>query len=165
MMLARSVRPVETSDPDPVDQVALDYQARYLRRRRLETVSGRAVLVDLAEARNLGPGDRLILKDGGQIEVLAQAEPLVRIDGADLARLAWHIGNRHTSCQIEPDHLLIQRDHVLEAMLHGLGAQTTHVMAAFQPEGGAYGHGRTHGHSHSHDPHTDPNAHIPHRHD
>jgi urease accessory protein len=88
----------------------------------------------------------------------------VRAPGATLARLAWHIGNRHTPCQVEADRLLIQRDHVLEDMLTRLGAKITHIEEPFRPEIGAYGHGRTHGHSHSHDPHADPNAHIPHRH-
>jgi urease accessory protein len=67
-----------------------------------------------------------------------------------LPRLAWHIGNRHTPCQIAADHLLIRADHVLEGMLRGLGAGVTPTMAAFAPEGGAYGHGRTMGHDHGH---------------
>ena len=66
--------------------------------------------------------------------------------------------------EVGADRLLIQRDHVLEAMLAGLGAEISHIEAPFQPEGGAYGHGRTHGHAHAHDPDDDPNAHIPRRH-
>jgi urease accessory protein len=68
----------------------------------------------------------------------------------DLARLAWHIGNRHTPCQVEKGRLLIRRDHVLEAMLRQLGAGVEAVIAPFRPEGGAYGHGRTMGHDHGH---------------
>ncbi|HCQ64977.1 MAG TPA: urease accessory protein UreE, partial [Rhodobacteraceae bacterium] len=75
------------------------------------------------------------------------AEDLLEIRG-DLTRLAWHIGNRHTPCQIEPARLLIQRDHVLHDMLVKLGAEVSEVVAPFMPEGGAYGHGRTHGHAH-----------------
>ncbi|MEL0205565.1 MAG: hypothetical protein VW987_04575 [Alphaproteobacteria bacterium] len=37
---------------------------------------------------------------------------------------------------------------VLQGMLAGLGARTKHTEAAFTPEGGAYGHGRTHSHDH-----------------
>ena len=70
---------------------------------------------------------------------------------ASLARLAWHIGNRHTPCQIGPDCLVIRQDHVLEAMLAKLGADVTHDTRPFTPEGGAYGMGRTMGHSHGHD--------------
>jgi urease accessory protein len=72
----------------------------------------------------------------------------VLIVTGDLTRLAWHIGNRHTPCQIEADHLVIRADHVLAAMLTGLGASVTPAKAPFTPEGGAYGHGRTMGHEH-----------------
>ena len=146
------------------DAVRLDYSGRYRRRAVLKTEQGREILLDLAEARELRDGEILFLEDGQAVSVIAATEPLAELRGQNLARLAWHIGNRHTPCQIEPDRLLIQRDHVLEDMLTQLGARIAHVNAPFQPEGGAYGHGRTHGHSHSHDPHADPNAHIPHRH-
>jgi urease accessory protein len=66
----------------------------------------------------------------------------------DLVRLAWHIGNRHTPCQIGADHLVIRADHVLADMLRGLGATVTETLAPFTPEGGAYGLGRTMGHAH-----------------
>ena len=65
-----------------------------------------------------------------------------------LVELAWHIGNRHTPCQIEGGRLLIRRDHVMETMLRGLGASVSHACEPFTPEGGAYGHGRTMGHDH-----------------
>ena len=73
----------------------------------------------------------------------ASREPLVEIAAADAARaarLAWHIGNRHTDVQIVGDRLRIRRDHVLEEMLRGLGAQLTPIEAPFDPEPGAYGH-------------------------
>ena len=79
---------------------------------------------------------------------------------AALARLAWHVGNRHTPAEILEGRLRILRDHVLEDMLIRLGAEIRHLEAPFRPEGGAYGMGRTHGHSHSHDPHHDPDAHM-----
>ncbi len=140
---------------DAADHVDLDYDARFLRRKRLTTVSGLSVLVDLPEAVSLDHGDGLLLKAGGVIGVRAQAEPLLAVRGANLARLAWHIGNRHTPCQIESDRLLIREDHVLRHMLEGLGAAVETLTGPFRPEGGAYGHGRTmghdHGHSHGHD--------------
>lgn len=144
--------------------VTLDYEARYFRRRLFTTDAGREVLIDLPEARSLSDGEEVGATDGTEITIRAAAEPLAEIRGDTLARLAWHIGNRHTPCEVQEARLLIQRDHVLEAMLTGLGATIVHIEAPFQPEGGAYGHGRTHGHSHSHDAHADPNAHIPHRH-
>lgn len=137
------------------DTVTLDYEARFVRRKRLITDGGLAVLLDLAETTNLEHGDALKLTDGRLIGVRAGAEPLLEVTGANLTRLAWHIGNRHTPCQIEEGRLLIRDDHVLADMLTKLGATLCRIDAPFTPEGGAYGHGRTmghdHGHSHSHD--------------
>lgn len=136
------------------DTVTLDYEARFLRRKRLITDGGMAVLVDLAETTSLDHMDALVLNDGRLIGVRAGTEPLLAVSGDNLTRLAWHIGNRHTPCQIEEDHLLIREDHVLADMLTKLGATVETRQAPFTPEGGAYGHGRTmghdHGHSHSH---------------
>ena len=131
------------------DRVVLDYEGRFLRRKRLISAAGISFLADLAETVSLDPGDALRLEDGRLIGVAAALEPCLRVTGP-LPRLAWHIGNRHTPCQIGADHLLIRADHVLEGMLRGLGATVTPTMAAFAPEGGAYGHGRTMGHDHGH---------------
>lgn len=140
------------------DRLILDYEGRFLRRKRVVMASGTAVLVDLAETTSLGAGDALETTTGALIEIAAAAEPLLRVTG-DLVRLAWHIGNRHTPCQIAGDHLLIRDDHVLAAMLRQLGADVVSVTVPFTPEGGAYGLGRTmghdHGHGHRHDHHHD----------
>ncbi len=128
-------------------RVTLDYDARFLRRRRLTTDSGEAILVDLPETASLDDGDVLELEDGRTVMVAAAPEPLVAVTG-DLPRLAWHIGNRHTPCEITPGRLLIRRDRVIEAMLAQLGAGLEPLNGPFCPEGGAYGHGRTMGHDH-----------------
>lgn len=132
----------------PYDVVVLDYDARFLRRKRLETVHGEGFLVNLAETTSLDARDCFVLDDGRLIEVLPAEEPLLVVTGRDLSRYAWHIGNRHTPCQIESDRLLIRQDHVLEAMLTHLGATVARAFEPFTPEGGAYGLGRTMGHDH-----------------
>jgi len=129
------------------DRLVLDYEGRFLRRRKLVTEAGAEVLVDLSETASLDAGDALETEAGDRIEVAAAPEALLKVEG-DLTRLAWHIGNRHTPCQIAADHVLIRDDHVLADMLAKLGATVTQVTAPFTPEGGAYGHGRTHGHHH-----------------
>ena len=129
------------------DHVVLDYDARLIRRKRLDLAGGGSFMVDLPETVSLNEGDAFELIDGRIIEVRAANEPVAIITG-NLPRLAWHIGNRHTPCEITPTHLIIRRDHVLESMLTGLGAQLSLQIAPFRPEGGAYGHGRTFGHSH-----------------
>lgn len=130
------------------DWVALTYDARLLRRRRLQCASGHSVLVDFAAVTNLNHGDALVLEDGRLVEIRAAAENLHAVTGPDMVRLAWHIGNRHTPCQIQHHRLLILHDHVLAKMLRHLGAEVSDVCEPFTPEGGAYGHGRTFGHSH-----------------
>ncbi|MEM1161321.1 MAG: urease accessory protein UreE [Pseudomonadota bacterium] len=166
-LTARSVLPPDQVEAAPDGVVVLPYTERHLRRKLIRTAQKEDVLVDLPAPVSLNEGDRLVLVDGRTLEVRAMEEAVavVRAGSASLPELAWHIGNRHTPCDVSDDCLLIQRDHVLEDMLQGLGAEVEHVLRPFQPLGGAYGHGRTHGHSHSHDPHEDPNAHIPHRHD
>ncbi len=131
------------------DTVTLDYAGRFLRRRRLVSDGGRLFLVDLAQMVALDDGDLLRLDDGTLIAVRAAPEALLAVTG-DLTRAAWHVGNRHAPCQIEPDRILIQRDPVMEDMLVRLGAAVAPVTAPFFPERGAYGQGRTHGHDHSH---------------
>jgi urease accessory protein len=128
-------------------RVVLGYDERFLRRKRLVTASGEAFLADLAETSNLLAGDAFELSDGRLVEIAAAEEPVLVIRG-DLVRLAWHIGNRHTPCQIEADRLVIRADHVLADMLRGLGATVTEAREPFAPEGGAYGMGRTMGHAH-----------------
>ncbi len=132
------------------DRIVLGYDARFLRRKRLATEAGRSLLADLPETTSLEDGDALELEDGRLIAIAAAEEPVLAITGPDLARLAWHIGNRHTPCQIEPGRLVIRQDHVLAAMLEGLGATIAEAVEPFRPEGGAYGLGRTMGHEHGH---------------
>jgi urease accessory protein len=143
--------------------VTLDYDARWRRRATLRTDGGETVLLDLPEAADLRDGDALALEDGRHLVVRAAPEPLAAVSAETpraLARLAWHLGNRHLPVAIEEARLLIRRDHVIEDMLRGLGATVAPVMAPFNPEGGAYGRGRTHAHSHGGDAHADPNAHL-----
>lgn len=130
------------------DRIALDYEARFLRRKTLKTDDGRRFLVDLAKTTSLDHGGVLVLDDGSEVSIIAAPEELLEVTGENLPRIAWHIGNRHTPCQVEHTRLLIQRDHVIHDMLNQIGATVREVVEPFTPEGGAYGHGRTHGHSH-----------------
>ncbi|SEQ81556.1 urease accessory protein [Loktanella sp. DSM 29012] len=144
---------VEPFGGSAVDTVTLDYESRFLRRRVLTTDTGVRFLVDLPHTTSLNAGDALVLNDGPRIRVQAAAEDVLRITGTNLARIAWHIGNRHTPCQIAADHLLIKADDVIRHMLETIGARVTPDCQPFTPEGGAYGHGRTHAHAHGHTAH------------
>src|SRR5438876_7290380 len=132
-----------------VDRVVLDAAERHRRRIALTGERGTAFLLDLPHTTALKDGDGLVLDDGAIVRVAGKAEPLVEIAAKsphELARLAWHIGNRHTDVEIVGDKLRIRRDHVLEEMLRGLGARLTSIEAPFEPEHGAYGHGEDHNH-------------------
>jgi urease accessory protein len=130
------------------DRVVLDADERYRRRIVMTGERGGKFLLDLSQATALRDGDGLLLNDGAIVAVVARPEPLIEIAAAGaaeqtavIARLAWHLGNRHTEVQIVGDKLRIRRDHVLEEMLIGLGAVLTPIEAPFEPERGAYRHG------------------------
>ena len=129
-------------------QVTLEFEARFLRRKRMMTDCGSAFIVDLATTVSVDAGDAFALDDGRQIIIQAATEPVIEIRHESLAKIAWHIGNRHTPCEIRQDCLVIRCDHVLEDLLTRLGAVLVKTKAPFNPEGGAYGVGRTHGHAH-----------------
>jgi urease accessory protein len=134
----------------PADVLRLDYEARLVRRKVLVTEGGRKVPLDLPSVTDLGRHAGLRLADGTEIAIEAADEEVLIVRG-DLPRLAWHVGNRHTPCEIGADALVIRDDPVLRRMLEGLGAQIEAARRPFHPEGGAYGHGRTMGHAHGHD--------------
>ena len=140
---------ISNIDPASADaMISLDYEGRFLRRKRLQTDDGEVFMVELPKTISLSPCDGFVLDNGRVIGIRPKPESLAKVTHTNLLRMAWHIGNRHTPCQIEEDHLLIQQDHVLEDMLCQLGAKIEHIIKPFMPEGGAYGHGRTHAHHH-----------------
>ncbi|GAB1379856.1 urease accessory protein UreE [Pararhodobacter aggregans] len=168
--LPPATRLLTTAPASSHGSVTLDYDARLMRRKRLVTAAGEGFLVDLPAVTNLDSYWGFELEDGRAIRIVPAEENVLLITG-DLARLAWHIGNRHTPCEIHETYLLIREDHVLEGMLRGLGARITRVSRPFAPESGAYGTGRTmghdHGHSHGHNhpPGTPFHSHDHHSHD
>ena len=136
-----------------VDSVTLDAYERHRRRVVLSGEGGTRFLLDLPQATALHDGDGLVLDDGAMVRIVGRAEALTEIaaaDSRDLARLAWHIGNRHIDVQIVGERLRIRRDHVIEDMLRGLGARLEPLDALFDPERGAYEHHHGH-HHHDHD--------------
>jgi urease accessory protein len=168
MLRADKVIPAGDWSGAPADTVVLDFDERYRRRVTMTGVGGLEFLLDLSEATMLRGGDGLRLEDGRTVEVVAEPEPLAEIRAADplaLARVAWHLGNRHLPTEILQKALRIRRDLVIEAMAAGLGARVIALEAPFNPEGGAYvkadsaaadpyrhrdDHAHSHGHDHAH---------------
>lgn len=156
---------------EPFDVAVLAQDERHLRRRAVTLKGGGKVLADFPEPIVLGDGDQLVLEDGRHVGIVAAEEELYDIRGRDmlhLAELAWHIGNRHLAAQIEPHRILILRDHVIKAMLEGLGATVRDVEERFVPLRGAYAggqdHGHGHDHNHDHEHHHDHHGHGHHHH-
>lgn len=143
--------------------LTLDFDARHRRRICLVTDQGDYVLLDLSKTIAMADGDGLQLSDGRWLEVRAAAEPVVDVrhdDPSQLARLAWHLGNRHLPTEIRDQVLRIRPDHVIEDMLRRLGAKLARVEASFQPEGGAYGGHGHHDHRESDDDHHGQHHHV-----
>lgn len=129
------------------DSVTLPYHDRHRRRLRLSSARGTDFLLDLPQTVLMREGDGLKLAGGGYVRVHAAEEALLEVKAATpaaLARLAWHLGNRHTELQILGDRLRMRRDHVLEQMLAGLEARLSFVEAPFEPERGAYAQAHLH---------------------
>lgn len=149
--LTQALRAGQYPTAELVGSVTLTYDDRHRRRMRLTTDQGEPVLLDLAKPFPLAGGDALMFEGGGLVEVRAAAEDILEVAGEDahhLARLAWHLGNRHVPTAILDGHLRIRYDHVLETMLARLGARCARARAReiFQPERGAYAsHGPRHG--------------------
>src|SRR5204862_6301836 len=162
MIRATEVRGQHRWTEPPADTVVLDFDDRHRRRMAMTGTRGLAFLLDLENAVALRGGDALVLDDGRLVEVVAAPEPLLEIRGTDphhLVRVAWHLGNRHLPTQIMAKGLRIRRDHVIEAMVKGLGARVIEIEAPFDPEGGAYAGG-----GHADAPAIDPHGHAGHDH-
>ncbi|KZB65739.1 siroheme synthase [Thalassospira lucentensis] len=169
--------PVSQSDTSEVrGTVTLAFADRHRRRIRLMDDAGDAFLLDLPHAVRLGDGDRLRLVDGGVIVVRAAAEDVLTITCSGpiaAAKMAWHIGNRHTPLQVLKDgRLRIIDDHVMRDMVQGLGGVVFAEVAPFDPLNGAYhglggdgGHGHSHGNDHFEEPHDHGDHNHDHRHD
>ena len=123
------------------DAITLAYQDRHRRRMAMRSDGGIEFLLDLADAVVLREGDGLVLPKGGYVRVRAAIEPLLEISArssTELARFAWHLGNRHLPAQVENGRIKVRADHVIADMMRGLGAVVREVMAPFDPESGAY---------------------------
>lgn len=150
-MRATAVKSAAAWSGAAADCVVLGHDERHCRRVALIGSNGLAFLLDLPAATRLRGGDALILEDGRAIEVVAAREEIFEIrcsDAQHLARIAWHLGNRHVPVQVLIDALRIRRDHVLAELLAQLGAHVVPLEAPFEPEAGAYDGAHAHADAH-----------------
>ena len=164
-------------------QLRLPFESRQKSRLKTRLVSGEEVGLVLPRGEILRGGDLVTASDGRVIEIVAQPEKVLHIETKELAKIAYHLGNRHVPVQVGENFLRIAEDHVLEEMVRKLGAKVSHVEAPFEPEAGAYagghqhdemGHGgkihdhhhdhdHDHDHGHVHDEHCGHDHHHPHK--
>jgi len=139
-------------------KITLTYEQRLKSRLRLRLESGDEIAISRPRGSVLRSGDQVQTASGASIEIVSAPEKLLHIEADSLARVAYHLGNRHVAVQVGEGFLRIAEDHVLETMVLALGARVTHVEAPFEPESGAYSHqhdemghgGRIHDHFHDH---------------
>ncbi len=127
----------------------MTFEQRRRSRQQVTLDNGETINLVIDRGQVLIPGDVLVAEDGGLIVVQAQNESLVRVTAdtaTDLARAAYHLGNRHVTVEVGEGFLQLQYDPVLVQMLSRLGVHTASVNQAFNPEHGAYGGGHKHGH-------------------
>jgi urease accessory protein len=137
------------SAPGQVDgQLRLPFELRQKRWLFATLASHEEVAVKLPRGTTLRGGDLLLASDGRIIEVIAAPERVVQVEcttAYELARVAYHLGNRHVPLQVGDGFLRLGENHVLEDLLRRLGAKLTVIDAPFEPESGAYSG------THSHD--------------
>jgi urease accessory protein len=161
-----------------VDTLILPHAQRQAQKGFLFGIKGTCVELDFPETVRLRTDDALLLDTGGLVEVVAEPEPLIEVRAADLpslARLAWHLGDRHVPVQIMERKLRLKRDESIEGLLQSLGAKVVAIEAPFEPEGGAYevtagghhhhDHDHDHDHGHDHHHHHHDHHHHDHKHD
>jgi len=151
------------SDVTPRARLELPFDLRQKSRLHATLDSGEEVAILLPRGEVLRGGDLLAAADGRVIEVVALAERLLHVECDSpqaLARAAYHLGNRHVAVQVGDGFLRLAADHVLEQMLHGLGARLRSIEAPFEPEAGAYGGPHAHGDGHGHHDHAGHGARI-----
>ena len=137
----------------------LDWDTRQKSRFDFTDSNGRHVGVFLPRGSVVRGGDVLVAEDGSFIRIVSAGQPVLVITACkehgspfDLTRAAYHLGNRHVPIELKPDHLKIEPDHVLAAMLTAMHLDVTEANAPFEPEGGAYSGGHDH-HGHAHHDH------------
>ena len=136
------------NDKEAFDEISLSYEERFIRRKKLIANNGTEFLVNLEETVSVDENHYFELDNGKLIKVISKEENLIEITGDNLKQIIWHIGNRHLPCQIEENRILIQDDAIILDMVLKLHGNVKKVIEKFNPEGGAYGMGRTHSHKH-----------------
>lgn len=159
-MMHKIIAIAARTDTVPFATLTLPFEKRQICRQRVCLDNGDEASLIIDRGSILRDGDLLATDDGKQIQVRAANETVSTVytdDCQQLARVAYHLGNRHVSLEVQAGRLRYLHDHVLDHMVHELGLEVVVESAPFEPEAGAYGHGDQghshasgHGHGHGH---------------
>jgi urease accessory protein len=148
-------RPAPDSNSVAPANLVLSFEQRQKRRFLAQLSDGREIGVMLPRGAKLRDGDLLEAEDGTLIQVQAAKQKVLRVTAEtplQMARAAYHLGNRHTPVEFRRSCLILDHDSVLKEMLEGLQVQVEETELPFEPEPGAYSSSEHfHPHSHSHD--------------
>ena len=136
-----------TRNTPATERLVLPFDLRQKSRLRARVESGAEVGLFLERGIVLRGGDLLLAEDGTVIEVVAAPETVSTVRDNDptlLLRAGYHLGNRHVPVEIGNGWLRYGHDHVLDAMVRGMGLTVVVEQAPFEPEAGAYGGGHSH---------------------
>jgi urease accessory protein len=133
-------------------RLRLPFDRRQKSRQRAMLESGEEVAIVLARGEVMRGGDLVVAAEGQVIEVVAERENVMHVDcdAAALARIAYHLGNRHVPVQLGEGWLRFAADPVLAKMVEGLGGTVKSLDAPFEPEAGAYASHHRHEHPSGH---------------
>ena len=119
----------------PEGRIWLDHARRCVSRQRVRLEDGREAGLILPRGTVLRDGDLVLSEDGQAARIKASPEELSETacpDALALARLAYHLGNRHAVLMLLPGAVRYPRDPVLDRMVRGLGHGVSHVRRALR---------------------------------
>lgn len=128
--------------------LTLPWSRRIKSRQRVCLDNGEEAGLFLERGTVLRDGDLLSSGDNYVIRIIAAEESLSTVSCKDplkLARICYHLGNRHVDIEISKALVRYQHDHVLDSMVEAFGLKVVLEKAPFEPEAGAYG---SSGHGH-----------------
>ena len=133
---------LETTD-SASETLTLPFDVRQKSRIKCKLDNGDDVFLQLPRGSVLRHGNILRAESGLIVKVIAAQESVSVVNSDNkilLMKACYHLGNRHVPLQVSSDFLRYQEDHVLDAMVLGLGLKVSHEQASFEPESGAYAH-------------------------
>ena len=133
----------------PGGTLTLPFEERRKSRLRACLDDGREVAVLLPRGTVLEDGACLLDDEANVVVTVRAALETLSVayagDRHQLARAAYHLGNRHAPLQLGHDFVAYQHDHVLDDLVRTLGLVIQIEDRPFEPEMGGYGHPHEHG--------------------